>query len=189
MVKDIVNSKIEHKQATVATASADLATAGVVNAITQQITQGSDINNRDGDMILAEDLRLRVTLRQLGANYVSNSVRLIVFADNLNTGSLPTVAEVLNSANYLSGYYPPNKQKNRFKVYVDTIVDTIGQTNQCCITKDYPIKINRKVFYSASGATSADNGKGALFFLVLAKAASANVYTYEWSWELKYSDA
>jgi hypothetical protein len=188
MVKDIVEARMEHKVGALAVAETVVTTAGTVNVITQQITQGDDINNRTGDMIAIDDLKLVINVRNTTAGFGNFAVRFILFADTLNTGTIPTVGEVLNSAAITSGYLPINRQKNRFKVYMDTIVDSVGQTNSMSVSKDLTFKINRKCFYSGAASVAASNGKGALFLLEIANAAAAT-HLFSWGWELKFMDA
>lgn len=191
IVKDIVESRIEHKVGAVTQAAAAVTAAGIVDVITQSIGQGSDINNRDGDMIIIDTLNLVYTVKNnltATTNDVPQFVRMILFADNLNVGATPTVTEVLNSASVYSGYNTVNRQKNRFKIYNDEIFNIVGITAAACQHREKLFKINRKCFYSgASGAST--NGKGALFLLTIVDTIASGNTQYAFGWELVYSDA
>jgi hypothetical protein len=188
VVKDIINGNIEHKYGTVSVAETVVTTAGSVKLITQNITQGDDVNNRTGDMITIDHLKLVINVRNTDTAATNIfSTRIILFADNLNVGAAPAVGDVLNSAALTSGYSPISASKNRFRIYADFIIDSVSNTNTATVSKDLTYKINRKCFFSAASGSSS-NGKGSLFMLEICNFASANnVMSY--GWELKYSDA
>lgn len=190
MLRDIVDSRIEQKVATVSQAFGTVSTAGVVDAFTQSITQGSDINNRDGDMITLHTLDLVLTTAGTGTAVIAPAqVRYILFADNLNVGSVPGVTDVLQAASVTSGYNSVNRQKNRFKIYLDTVVDIVGGTAKASVSIDKRFKIGRKVFYSGSTGVAGSNGRGAIFLLHIASNTGATSYQYNWGWEAVYGDA
>jgi len=188
MVKDMIESRIEHKVGCVLSAETVVTTAGSVKLITSNISQGSDINNRDGDMIIIDRIRMTINVRNTDTAATNIfSTRFILFSDELNTGAAPAVGDVLNSASIFSGVLPVNKQKQRFRIYADFVLDSVSNTSTATVTRILNHKINRKCFFSGtSGSTS--NGKGALFLLEIANFAGANnLHTY--GWELVYSDA
>lgn len=190
-MKDIVSSRIEHKVVDSLASFANVATAGVVTPLTNIIVQGSDINARDGDMVIIESLDLVYVVRNSLAsvtNDVPQVVRMILFADNLNVGAAPAVTDVLASASVVSGFQNPNRQKNRFRVYQDVIFDIVGATSASVKSIDKRFKINRKCYFSAaSGASS--NGKGSLFVLTIADSVASGNTQFALGWELVYSDA
>lgn len=188
MVKDIVDSRIEHKIGTVSVAETVVTTAGSVKLITQNLTQGDDINNRTGDLIIIDDLKLVINVRNTDTAATNIfSTRFILVADTLNTGSAPAVTDILNTNSITSGYNLVNRQKNRFRVYADFIIDSVSNTHTATVSKLMSFKINRKCFFSAASGGSS-NGKGGLFLLEVCNFASANnVFSY--GWELKWSDA
>jgi hypothetical protein len=191
MVKDIVSSRIEHKVADSTAAFAAVATAGTITPLTSILVQGSEIFNRDGDMVIINELDLVYAVKcQLTSttNDAPQVVRMIVFADNLNVGAAPAVTDILASASVYAGYQNPNRQKQRFKIYHDVTFDIIGATAAACHSIDKRFKINRKCYFSAaSGSTS--NGKGALFVLTIVDSAASGNTQFALGWELVYTDA
>lgn len=189
MVKSIVDARSEHKIGTVALAAAAVTTAGTVDKITQDISQGSNINNRDGDTIRIEDLTLCYNVRDSNLTIGNvNNVRVIVFADTMNTGLIPSVTDVLNTAAFTSGYNTVNRQKGRFKIYHDQIISYVSGTSSANQTIERKFKVNRNCFYSNNANNSTDNGKGALFVLHVAANVGGGFAVYQWAWELKYTD-
>lgn len=188
MVKDIVESRLEHKRATITTALTAVATAGAVVPMTQKITQGSDLSNRDGDMILINELWMIFQARNADNTFLGCSIRSIVFADNMNNGTAVAVTDVLQTAGTTSWYNLINQQKNRFKIYYDHTFDCTGQTSNSHQTVHLKFNINRKCFYSADGDIAGANGKGALFLLVISDNADAD-FLYKFTWGMKYTDA
>lgn len=65
---------------------------GAINLITN-IPQGSDVGNRDGNSILVRSLNFKQVWRMTGTT--DTNVRTIIFLDTSNTGSAPTVTDVL----------------------------------------------------------------------------------------------
>ncbi len=190
VVRDIIESRLEHKIATVAQAFGVVATAGTVDSFTQSITQGSDINNRDGDMIIMRELDLVLSVQSTGTAVVAPAqVRFILFSDNLNVGSVPAVTDVLNTASVFSGYNAVNRQKGRFKVYLDTVIDLVGGTAKASTSLVKKFKLDRKCYYTLGTGVAGANGRGALFLLQIATNTGATAYQYSWAWELVYSDA
>jgi hypothetical protein len=189
MVHGAIKGSQEHKRCSFSVATADLVVAGVLNGVTYNIVQGDEINCRSGDTILLEHMRFYWSFRQIAATYVPVSVRLIIFADMLNYGTTPAVTDVLDTASYLSGYSMINLQKNRFKIYHDSLFDLVGQTSKAIHSFETQYKVNKRVFYSAATAVGGANGKHAIFTLVLSSVASANNYVFASGCTLTYTDS
>jgi hypothetical protein len=190
MVKDIISARQEHKIGTVGpTAYADATTVGVVLPITQQITQGDDVNNRVGDVIRAEKLRVLFGQHVASTAFVYFTTRIIVFADTMNLGTVPGVTEILNSADPLSGFAVTNLQKRRFKVYLDKFITSVAGASNQDVLRDYNLAINKQVMYNAGSSVAAANGRGALFMLIISDSSVAGNTRYSSTWELIYTDS
>ncbi len=188
-VKDVLSTRIEHKQITASNAYTDFATAGVVTSPLQAIGQGDDINARTGDAIIVERMKLRFTLKaSTTVSSASYSARIIVFSDTLNQGAIPAVTDVLASADVSSGFSQTAVQQKRFKIYVDQRFALVGGASNALVVYDRDLELQRRVFYTAaSGATS--HGKNAIFILFISDAAVLGTNQYKWGHATSYTDA
>ena len=190
-VKEALSARVEHKRLTNVGAYSNLATAGVVNSITQAIAQGDDIGNRSGDAILLESIRLRVVFADLDpvssspSRYVG---RVILFSDTQAINTAPAVTDVLASADVLSGIQVAFRQQHRFKVYLDELVGVNNISSRMYQIIDRTFKINKKVFYTAASGSSS-NGRNSFYALFITDTAVATVHQYKWSYELQYTDS
>jgi hypothetical protein len=190
MVRGAIKGMQEHKVVAVANAAANSATGGTVVPITQWITQGDDLNNRSGDVVLIEKLHFYLTLSHyIGAAYTPCAQRVIVFSDTMNDGTLPGVTDVLEAAAFNSGYAQGNYQRMRYKIYMDKFFDQVSQTNTAIKSISEDIRIGKKIYYKGGAFATASNGKHALFFLIISSTASAGNTTYASGWTLKYTDS
>ena len=189
VVKDVLDSRVEHKRTTSTGVYAQITTTGVVNAITQSIVQGDDISNRSGDTILVESIRLRVVFNDQDPviNDIAFVGRVILFADMQALGTAPAVTDVLASADVLSGYNTPYKQQSRFKIYLDELVGVYNNSVSRYQIVDRIFKVNRKVCYVAASGSSS-NGKGSLYALFISDITNT-LSRYKWSYDIQYTDS
>lgn len=190
-VKDVLNSRVEHKRATTVVAAANWATAGAVIAVSQFIVQGDDIANRSGDTIYLENVKVRINsvYTDSGTGFALNAVvRVILFSDNMDTGTVPAVTDVLQSASQLSGFNQVSKQAGRFKIYFDESWVHNADTWVAKKCFERMVKVNRKVhFTAASGASS--NGRNSVYALFISDSANAGFLQYTWSYDMQYTDS
>jgi len=190
VVTQVLNDRIEHKEfAFSGSTSADFSTSGLVYPITQNVVQGDDIIQRSGDQIILERLTVSVNLINNTAALNSSFVgRVVVFSDDMSLSALPAVTDVLDTANYLSGYNNVNVQKRRFKILHDKMYDVVAETNRQSITFSIIKKLRHKVYYN--GATNANSalGRGQVYILYIASAASATHFQYSSWFTLRYAD-
>ncbi len=185
VVRSMLDARIEHKRADVFFA-VNSAAAGAVTPLTQGITQGDDISQRSGDRIILEKISIYITSLNIRLINLPSTLRVIVFEDKLNTGSVPAVTDVLSSADYTDGYNVLNLQSSRFKVLKDAFIVTVsGQTNHA-VTNEWHFKVRDHIQYNGGTNVAGANGRGALFMLFIDGGAFA---TYRVGVNLTYSDA
>jgi hypothetical protein len=187
-VRQMINSNLEHKTETFVLGATTWATAGIVYSLTQKITEGSDINNRDGTEIIVKRMRFKLvcTAPTTGATGVIG--RVIIFADQLAQGGAPAVLDLLDTASYVSSYAPTNVQRNRFKVIYDKPITAVPTAANAVVMRELVFKMNHKVFYSGTGDTTGANGKGAIFALFISN-NQTNTPQYDFSVETTFTDA
>lgn len=156
-------------------------TAGIVNNLTNGIVGGDDISQRSGDQI--HILSHTYTVRS-SAITVNQSFRHILFRDNMNRGTTPTVLEVLNTANFMSQYNPTSLQQKRFTILADFMLDcnVAGES-----IKSRTIRLpGQVVFYNGQTAVASANGPGAIFALEIGDSLTG---LYDFSYEPIFVDA
>lgn len=189
IVRDIVDSRVEHKRLASTVASTDILTAGVIIPISGNVFQGDDIGQRSGDVITPKMLTFRLLAQASTATFTSFSVRCIIFQDTINNGALPAVTDVLNTASPTSVYNSVNAQQNRFKICYDKVFAVVGQTSATRVNIVKFIPMKGKIHYIATTGNTAGSGKNALFALFITENSQAGITIYNWAWSLEYLDA
>lgn len=185
VARSVLDSRAEHKRLD-EFISVNSTTAGAVTPLTQTIIQGDDLSQRTGNRIILSHLRMFFTTTNLLAAGNPSNLRVILFADRLNTGSVPAVTDVLASADYSDGYNTLSLQASRFKIYLDTCLVTVsGQMNHT-LTKEYNFRMRDSVQYNGATNAAASNGRGALFILFIDRSAAACQYRVGFT--LTYTD-
>ncbi len=182
MIKGAIDRQLEHKRFVVTSTGLTTTTAGTISPVTQGVIQGDAGNTRDGNQILLQEFVFR---HQLIAS-VSCAQRVIVFSDTMADGATPAIADVLDSASYLTGYNIANMQERRFHIFHDEIVMSSTNASNADNVHVWRLRINRKVTYNAATNVSGANGKNAVFVLFISDSV---VSTYGLSFELKFTDA
>lgn len=192
VVKSILNARIEHKR-TALVFSVNSAAAGAITPVTQGIVQGDDLNQRSGSQIILERLKLVMTSSAFPAGVVESRLRVILFIDHLNTGTIPAITEVLTAATPDDAYQPSGQSANRFKILGDWFMLTARNNGGAAlsglpaiVSKDQTWKLKDKVQYNAATNVAGANGKGAMFMIFLDVGTQA---TYHVAINLTYSDA
>lgn len=168
-IRSILDSNQEHKTATFGSAfGGNWTTTGTVTEITRTIIQGDQIYQRNGDQITVKGLKIRMNTISTGAGSATN-YRVIVFADTTANGAVPAVVDVLDIADLRAAYQNFNYQRRRFKVLHDKYYTNVfGTVTQTRIVDLHFKKLHHKVYYNGSAGAATDNGKGAIFVLVIA---------------------
>lgn len=179
-VRNIIIGNAELKRFVSISSGNSNSTAGVVNNLTNAIVQGDDLNMRTGDQLKVQKHTLHV---KTSAITVNQSFRFILFKDNTNRGSTPTVTEVLNTANYLSQYSPVTKQQHRFTILHDFMLNcnVAGESIKSRVVTSKGHRVN----YNGSTAVAASNGPGAIFVLCIGDSLTGQ---FDFSYECVYLD-
>lgn len=148
------------------------------------IAEGTDYNNRDGNSILLQNLLFRVNT---SGNVAGNNifVRAIIFADNYQTGTDPTVLNLLETASTNS---PLNHvTSKRFTIYKD-FKWTLDLYNPTKTMKKY-IKFPQSTHIKYQNTTGADasNWEGSLYLLLISDQAT-NKPSVDWYARLRFTD-
>jgi len=141
---------------------ANISNTGTVSTIST-IVQGLDYNQRVGDSIKMQNIYIAYRW-QIGASATKTFVRTILFRDLDNYGTLPTVANVLESVDVLS----PKKYLNadRFSVLYDE-VETLSSVSETLTVSRYSTPHEGHIKYLGTTAADASNGKGSVYLLFL----------------------
>jgi hypothetical protein len=190
MIKSSVTSNMELNYARAAATTQPVSNTGTVWALTQNIIVGDTFNQRSGIQISQKTLDMAIQVFINSTSTVdTQAVRFILFRDTLNTGSLPTVSEVLVNPSVISHYTPAVTESNRFKVLYDQAhaLARIGGTPPTKIIH-FNRKVNSKITYNGATDTAASNGKNALFMLVVGD-QSVDLPLYSFEMLTRYYDA
>lgn len=187
MIRGTLATLSEPKEHIIDTATAVAPTAGIVIPLTQSIIQGDDLNNRAGDKIYLKsiDLRAQYTLNVL---VNTGTVRYVLFFDTQNTGSVPLVTDVLNIQTVTSAYQTRNHLQKRFHILRDQSYPLVlGGSNQT-VHKQFTISVGSQIFYNGGSNIAINNGRNALFVLVLTDVIGANAPLYSFNHRLTFTD-
>jgi hypothetical protein len=161
------------------------AATGTVWALSQGIIQGDAVNGRDGTQITLQNINVRVDAFMPTAT-IAAGLRVIVFSDTQNNGSLPAVVDVLDSASLISPYSIIQQITNRFRIHADVIRNlTAGGIQQ--VVYDIKRSITQKISYNGTTDVAASNGKNALFMLIITD-VGAGFPTYDFTHNIRYLD-
>ncbi len=147
--------------------------AGNVQLLTN-IGQGDDINQRDGDSIKLQSIKIRGYIRLDAAATLSSAVRVLLVRDLQNPGATITGADLIQQA---SSVYAPVSHynfingvnlQNRFTVIYDE-VQTVDPSNPLVVF-DYESKHDCHVFFRGTGTAFTDCAAGAVFLVVFSDA-------------------
>lgn len=183
LVRNAMLQMQEHKALSVQASGVIISSTGTVINLTNSIVEGVDINQRSGTTIRIFRMHFRFAMQM---NTDDQSGRFIIFRDNMNTGTTPTVTDILPTTGYLSHFSDTREvQQKRYTIILDRISDvSIGGPSR--ITKVADIKYVGNVYYNAATAVAAANGKGALFLLVI---GSRSTGLYDYDWQCEFTDS
>lgn len=153
---------------------------GVITNVSA-IAQGDGEGARTGNSILAKYLSLKGAITKNGSATTS-IVRILVVKDLFNTGTAPTIADILQS---VSTFDPINQDtRDRYVILRDSkfIVATGTVTTR---TFKYFIPINDHIKYTGSAAT--DEYKNQLYVITITN-EDTNLPTLNWIARLAYHD-
>jgi hypothetical protein len=181
----VVRSLAEKKVFNGGASSQTTSNSGTVWALSQGIIQGDAVNTRDGTQITLQSIHLRVDAFMPTAT-IASVIRVIVFTDSQNNGTLPSVLDVLHSTSVISPYSIIQQITNRFHVHSDVLKNTTAGGIQQVVF-DVRRNMNSKISYNGTTDVAASNGKNGLFFLIITDVGSG-FPTYDFTHSLRYLD-
>lgn len=191
-VRQVVNSvlaqRAEEKYCNSTLSVALVPITGTVTAVTQDIIQGDNVNERSGNAIYMQKLDLRFTAFTSGI--VSSVLRFIVVMDKLNTGTLPTVTNILEAARSTS---PPSINpyvNKRFVFLYDELIPIVckSTTSVGLITRRVQKTIAKKISYFGPANVAASNGTNSIFTLMITDTGLSSGPNVAYDVGLHYTD-
>lgn len=163
----------------------NLSISGAVGGITSNIQQGDNVSGRTGYQINVHSVKMWF---QASMNALANvdRFRYILFYDRLNTGTPPTVADVLDTAVVISDYAYFARTQNRFKILVDKTVPMSISGNSRAVNYEHEFKFKNTVTVDMLGTTT-NHGRNSFYYLVMGD-LSVNNSTYAISCTIRYFD-
>lgn len=166
-LKGIINS--EKHVHDVALTSA-ISSTGTVTSISG-VAQSDDISGRTGRSVLAKSIQLKTTIAS-HASATGSRVRTIIFVDNMNQGSTPSVTDILADDGNPESMRNVLTEQGRFRVLYDQIHRLDNVSNKQATIDKY-IKLNHHIFYE--GTAAANVGKGSIWLLRVSNEATNTV--------------
>lgn len=162
--------------------------SGVVIPLTY-ISQGNTSETREGLIIKLQSIQMKMQIENDAAQVNKTLARWMIFFDTENTGTLPTVSEVLENNSPL-GMRDHQTAKTRFIILKDKTFILNPQFSGQIIGRFYKYYKKfkgRRCFYLGSAADAASQGKGGLYLLLISTLA-ANGPDVDYSFRIKYTD-
>lgn len=164
-IKTLINVERKFLDTSISSVATD---TGTITRITD-IAQGADYNQRQGLSVKSNSLFLR------GSMICNNTIatlsqrgRVLVFEDMDNTGSVPAVTDVLESANVNSPVNHTNGK--RFRVLYDRVFVVAPDSSAACHQFKSYSKMNNHVRWSN---TTTGTREGQLYVLHISDTATA----------------
>lgn len=114
------------------------------------IPEGSGAGQRNGIKIAARSLYIRTNV--LNSSAISSGfMRIIIFFDKFNTGTAPTISDLVSTAGSTHATVTPTsyKARTRYEILYDKVLTSSGSSHAANARKIY-IKLFRKINYTAS---------------------------------------
>jgi hypothetical protein len=184
-VLNILRSVAERKAFNGIVTAQATSNSGTVWPITQGIVQGDSVITRDGAEITLQNVRLKLDVFMPTAT-IAAGVRVIMFSDTQNNGSMPAFLDVLTANSLIAPYSVIQQVTNRFRIHADITKNlTAGGIQQVVV--DINKKLEQKVFYTGTTDVPAANGKNAVFFLIVTDVATG-FPTYDFAYNVRFLD-
>ncbi len=166
-------SAIESKFIDFTAASAVIATGAVNLLPLQNIQQGDQASQRNGDSVTLTSVQARIMFTAFTAAD-QNNIRIIIVHDKQSNGALMTSAEMfLDGTNGDINVSPYNlDNKHRFKFLCDEYVDINDNGQSSFVWKKY-IKLNMKIRYDATTGNVTDLTSSNLALFIIGFDAAA----------------
>jgi len=149
-----------------------IANAVITNSNAYQllsIAQGSDYNNRIGDSVKLDNMRIEYTLN-VNATAGQNLTRIVVLRDFMNTGAVPTLASIFQdvssqAALIVSPYL--HSLGDRYEVLYDAVHVQVTAADSAIVHKRVGLGINDHVLWSGTSSAIGDTYQGHPFLFAI----------------------
>jgi len=171
--------------------STSVDTAASVLIPISYMAQGTDIQQRQGDKILAKSLTSRFRFYGSPNNLLTTTIRMILFMDTQNAGIVPSVNNVFPSVGTTSMMEDPTWiNRQRYKIMYDKYIrlEATAIGTECNKTVVVRKKINKPIYYLGTAATAGSQGRNGLYWLIMSSSYTAgNPPAYDSNHYLTYS--
>lgn len=176
-LKGIINSEMYHM---VNASAASVDTTGTVVSLCN-IAQGDDISGRTGDSIFVKYLQSRfIVTKHASATFTSVSIFFVI--DNQQVAdTAPTITDVLQSADPLSGLNLSKHKRCRVLARYNFMLDANDVSKEFKLNK----ALKHHVFFN--GTASTDIQKGGIYMMAISNEAS-NTPTIIYNDRISYYD-
>ncbi len=167
-LKGMIN--VEYKSVSVTIADTTPTTVAAVQQLTN-ISQGDDMDDRDGRKIKAFSLQLKGMVEQ-HASAVVTLVRILIIIDHANTGTPPTLAQLFNAeATFFNGMpkLSQPQSNSRFTVLWDKII-TFSNSGTKLVRVNYYKRLHHHIKFT--GAATTDEGLGTIWVITASNEAT-----------------
>lgn len=158
---------VEEKESYQALYNGIITNVGVFSPIA--IAQGLDYNNRTGDSIKVENLRIEYVL-SANVTAAQNYTRVVVLRDFMNQGALPAAADIFqdvsnNSAIIVSPY--KHSLGDRFEVLSDQVHCQVATDTSALIHKRLAYGISDHVLFQGTSSSVSDTWQGVIYVITV----------------------
>jgi len=185
-IKKLINVEEKYYDTITSAQSAD--SAGAVTNITG-ISQGTDIQNRVGDSIKLQMIRLQAWIR-MNTSAVKTSVRVVLFRDMENAGAIPNPGDLFTGiSNVQSPVVPYNfiNTRTRFRILYDEVTTlSINGLEDAFLSVDIPH--SGHVRFRGNSSAIGSMAQGCLFILVMSNETTTLLPDVTWFTRLEYTD-
>lgn len=179
LLKGIINSELKRFTNN---NSITPSTTGTI-AHLSSIAQGSDVDGRDGNSLLAKYISFNHQ-SLINASAVATVIRVIVFIDTESTGgSPPTAAQLLQSPNNTTSMLNSDYTQ-RFTVIFDDCIDLSINGNRIQNMKHYN-SLNFHIKYTGTSGTNYDKNN---IFLYHVSNEATNTPTFDYYYRIAFYD-
>lgn len=156
--------------------SATVTNSAVIGMLTN-IAQGDTSITREGLKIDPKYLSIKAFFNTDASATVTSFVRLIIFQDREQHGTVPAVTELLESSDYASFY--EHDTKPRFKILLDKVVSpalVAAGRDRTAIYKSIKFGKYAKIHYSGTTNLQASQGKNNIYYCTISSSTANHPY-------------
>lgn len=166
-IRRIQNGSLHELKTHDSTTSDTPNTTGLIVGLTL-IAQGDTSLSRDGLQIMPKNLQFKIRVVKHGSA-TNTQVRIIIFKDKEQGGTLATVADLLEGDGTLD--FTEHDTRPRFQILRD--LDFIVQTgSETMIFRKGFIKLRGKIWFGGTSAAQTSQGKNNIYFYIVSSEAT-----------------